>query len=80
MGKTRLFNLEWDNSKMPRLDYEFRMQKRNSEGVHFANGVVVLDIGVVYDNMDQLEHNLKNYGNVEIAYQDEQETANAQAS
>lgn len=76
--ETRLFDLKWDNSKMPRLDYEYRMEKRQCEGVQFSTGIVVLDIGVVWESMAQMEHNLKNYGNVEITFREKQEAANAQ--
>lgn len=79
MSKTRLFNLEWDNSKYP-VRPEERYRTRMAEGVRFASGLVCLSNGAMYENMDALENTLNTAGKYTITYQDEMETANVQAS
>ena len=68
---TRLFDLSWDNAKMPRLEYSDRMRRRVAEGVHFSTGIIALSNGVVFESMSEMTANLKAYGNVEVQYQDE---------
>lgn len=76
--KTRLFSATWDNVKIPRLDEQFRKEKRNAEGVHFATGLVVLDNGVMFESFGNMMEHLRRYGNAEVTYQDQEEQADAQ--
>lgn len=76
--KTRLFNITWDNVKIPRLDEQYRKEKRYAEGVHFSTGLIVLDSGVMFESFDNMMEHLRRYGNVHVIYQDQEEQADAQ--
>jgi hypothetical protein len=75
--KTRLFNMTWDNSKIPNLSHDERFGPRESEGVQFATGLVALAIGVTWDSMDSLVNGLGPYGTYTIIYQDGEVKTNA---
>jgi hypothetical protein len=71
MNKSRLFQLEWNNSKMPNLVSDQRFRKCTAEGVHFANGIVVLDTSVVFETMTDLKHHLTTFGSMKLAYRND---------
>lgn len=71
MNKSRLFQLEWNNSKMPSLTPDQRLNKRTAEGVHFANGLVVLDTSVVFETMTDLKQHITTFGSMRLAYRND---------
>lgn len=71
MNKSRLFQLEWNNSRMPNLASDQRFRRRTAEGVHFANGLVVLDTSVVFETMTDLKHHITTFGSMRLAYRND---------
>lgn len=46
------------------------------EGVQFAVGLVVLDSGVMFENMFEMEEHFKTIGVMQLQYQNEEQHAN----
>lgn len=69
---SRLFVLRWTNTRL-RIRPDERYKRHECEGTHYANGLVTLDNGSVYDTLSELQHTLELAGTHEIIYQDEQE-------
>lgn len=66
--KTRLFQLAWNNAKIPNLSHEARFGQRNAEGVQFSTGCIALSNGVVFESMNEMERILKPYGRYEVTF------------
>lgn len=80
--KTRLFQLTWNNAKIPNLSPDARFKQRNAEGVQFSTGCIALSNGVVFESMGELDRILSPYGKYQVTFAPEKitEDDHAQAS
>jgi hypothetical protein len=76
---TRIFAIKWDNSRFTTLSDKSRLDVKEADGVHFANGLVCLSNGVVYEGpngMDRLQSHFNISGYYLVSYQDGESLTN----
>lgn len=75
-GRDRLFTVRYDASKLLEMRGKAeRYQRHEVRGTHYANGLVTLHTGVIFDYMGQLHEHFEVAGWYELIYDDESEQA-----
>lgn len=74
MSDTKLFCITWDNARIvQRTKYrKIPLMLVNAEGVHFANGRIALDNGVMFASKFEMEEHFKTVGDMSMKYQGEE--------
>ena len=66
--KVELFRVEWDYSKTRIQPSDERYKHREVSGIRWSNGVITLENGAVYSNLNEMEYTIKKGGKYRIVW------------